>query len=99
MLVDVSGSVRRKVGRVIAEVGEGEFRRGVAALSGYDTEVLCLDDVIRVYSLWLEGRVRPPEAGRRAAGRYPTLPPRTADDPCVDVSRDSTRGKPALACE
>ena len=86
MLIEIEQSVRAKVGRVIAEVGEGEFRRGVATMTGYDTEVLSLDDVVCVYVMARRGRVRPPAAGRRAAALYPTLPPRTADDPCIDVS-------------
>ncbi len=86
MLVEVDPSMRVKVGRVIAEVGEGEFRRGVANMTGYDTEALSLNDVVCVYVMARQGRVRPPVAGRRAATLYPALPPRTADDPCLDVS-------------
>ena len=86
MLVEIEPSVLKRVDRVIAKVGEGEFRRGVADMTGYDTAALTLDDVVCVYVMARQGRVRPPAAGRRAAALYPTLPPRTADDPCADVS-------------
>ena len=43
-------------------------------------------NVVAVYVLARQGRVHPPSAGRRAVALYPSLPPRTADDPCVDVS-------------
>ena len=87
MPVEIAQSVRAKVEQIVADVGETEFRRGVAGLTGYDTDSLSLDDVVTVYVLARKGRVNPPEAGRRAAAAYPTLPPRTIDDPCVDVSR------------
>lgn len=90
MLVEIEPSVRTKVEGIVAEVGEAEFRRGVAGMTGFDTDVLSLDDVVTVYVLARQGRVQPPAAGRSAAAIYPTLPPRTADDPCVDVS-----GRPA----
>jgi hypothetical protein len=76
----------RRAQRIIAMVGEGEFRRAVHQMTQFDTEALSLDDVICVYVLALEGRVQPPGAGRRAAELYPTLPPGTADDPCVDLA-------------
>ena len=85
MLVGIEPSVRSKVEQIVADVGEAEFRRGVAGLTGYDTGSLSLDDVVTLYVPARQGRVHPPEAGRRAA--YPTLTPRTADHPCVDVSR------------
>lgn len=87
MPVEIAPSVRAKVEQIVADVGETEFRRGVAGLTGYDTDSLSIDDVVTVYVLARTGRVNPPEAGRRAAAAYPTLPPRTIDDPCVDVSR------------
>ena len=87
MLVEIAPSVRAKVEQIVADVGEAEFRRGVAGLTGYDTDSLSLDDVVTVYVLARKGRVNPPEAGRRAVAAFPTLPPRTIDDPCVDVSR------------
>jgi hypothetical protein len=86
MLVEIEPIVRTQVERIVADVGEGAFRRGVAEMSGFDTDALTLDDVVAVYVLARRGRLGPPAAGRRAAELYPTLPPRTADDPCVDVS-------------
>ena len=59
----------------------------MAGLTGYDTDLLSLDDVVTVYVLARQGRVHPPEAGRRAAAMFPPLLPGTIDDPCVDVSR------------
>ena len=87
MVVEIAPAARAKVEQIVADVGEAEFRRGVAGLTGYDTNSLSLDDVVTVYVLDRQGRVHPPEAGRRAAALYPALPPRTSDDPCVDVSR------------
>lgn len=87
MLVEINPSVRSKVERIMADVGEAEFRAGVATMTGFDIDALSLDDVVTVYVLARQGRVRPAAAGHRAAAMYPTLPPRTADDPCVDVSR------------
>jgi hypothetical protein len=75
----------RRAQRIIASVGEGEFRRAVHEMTQFDTEALSLDDVICVYVLALEGRVQPPGAGRRAVELYPTLPPCTEDDPCVSL--------------
>ena len=86
MLVEIEPSVRAKVESIVVEVGEAAFRRGVAGMTGFDTEVLSLDDVVTVYVLARQGRVQPAAAGRRAAAIYPALLPRTADDPCVDVS-------------
>ena len=87
MVIEIAPSVRAKVEQVVADVAEAEFRRGVAGLTGYDTESLSLDDVVIVYALARQGRVHPPEAGRRAAAAFPTFPPGTIDDPWVDVSR------------
>lgn len=75
----------RRAQRIIAAVGEDEFRRAVHEMTQFDTEALSLDDVICVYVLALEGRVQPPGAGRRAVELYSTLPPRTDDDPCVKI--------------
>jgi hypothetical protein len=75
----------RRARRMIASVGEDEFRRAVHEMTKFDTDALSLDDVICVYVLALEGRVQPPGAGRRAVELYPTLPPPTADDPCRKV--------------
>ena len=86
MMVEIEPLVREKVSRIVADVGETEFRRGVATMTGFDTDALSLDDVVTVYVLARQGRVHPPSAGRRAVALFPSLPPRTADDPCVDVS-------------
>ena len=86
MMVEIEPSVRAKVNRIVADVGEAEFRRGVATMTGFDTDALSIDDVVTVYVMARRGRVLPPENGRRAVALYPSLPPRTADDPCVDVS-------------
>ena len=85
-MVEIEPLVREKVSRIVADVGETEFRRGVATMTGFDTDALSLDDVVTVYVLARQGRVHPPSAGRRAVALFPSLPPRTADDPCVDVS-------------
>ncbi len=71
---------------IVADVGEDAFRRGAATMTGFDTESLSLDDVVAVYVLARQGRVGPPSAGRRAVAMFPSLPPPTVDDPCVDVS-------------
>jgi hypothetical protein len=85
MLFTIEPKDLRRAQRIIASVGEGEFRRAVHKMTQFDTEALSLDDVICVYVLALEGRVQPPGAGRRAVELYPTLPPATADDPCVSL--------------
>lgn len=86
MLAEIEPSMRAKVNKIVADVGEAEFRRGVGTMTGFDTDVLSLDDVVAVYVLARQGRVHSPAAGRRAVELYPSLPPRTADDPCADVS-------------
>lgn len=86
VLVTIQPSDLRRAERIIAKVGEGEFRRAVHEMTGFDTEALSLDDVICAYVLALEGRVQPPGAGRRAVELYPTLPPATEDDPCVELT-------------
>ena len=53
----------RRAQRIIAAVGEDEFRRAVHEMTQFDTEALSLDDVICVYVLALEGRVQPPGPG------------------------------------
>lgn len=85
VLVTIQPSDLRRAERIIAKVGEGEFRRAVHEMTKFNTEALSLDDVICVYVLALEGRVQPPGAGRRAVELYPHLPPRTDDDPCVKL--------------
>jgi hypothetical protein len=51
MPVEIETSVRAKVEVIVADVGESEFRRGVAAMTGFDTDALSLDDVVAVYVL------------------------------------------------
>ena len=89
MLFTIEPKDLRRARRIIATVGEDEFRKAVHELTQFDTEALSLDDVICVYVLALEGRVQPPGAGRRAVELYPSLPPRTEDDPCVKVGAAS----------
>jgi hypothetical protein len=85
VLVTIQPSDLRRAERIIAKVGESEFRRAVHEMTKFDTEALSLEDVICVYVLALKGRVQPPGAGRRAVALYPRLPPRTDDDPCVKL--------------
>lgn len=80
ILVDVKPSERARAQRIIGKVGEPEFRGAVERMTGWNIASFSLDDVVCVYVLALQGRVRPPEMGRAAAERHMTLPPRTADD-------------------
>ncbi len=89
MLFTIEPEDLRRAQRIIATVGEDAFRTAVHEMTGFDTEALSLDDVICVYVLALEGRVQPPGAGRRAMELYPSLPPRTDDDPCIKVGAPS----------
>lgn len=80
MLVEIDPTIRANVDRLIAKVGETEFRRGVAQMTRWDLDDMTLDDVACLYVLARQGRVGPPEAGPRAAALHATLPGRTADD-------------------
>ena len=80
MVVDIEPRVRARVEQLVAQVGGAEFRRGVAQMTRWDTEIRSLDDVICLYVLARRGRVAPPELGRRAVDVYPMLPGRTDDD-------------------
>ena len=80
LLDEVEPDVVARVRGLIAKVGEGEFRRGVATMTGWDTDSRDLDDVIFIYVMARRGRVRPAELGRRAVEVFPTLPGRTDDD-------------------
>ena len=80
MLIDIEPRVRSRVEQLIEQVGEDEFRRGVAQMTGFDTDVLDLGDVICVYVSAKRGRIGSPEVGRRAAALHQTLPGRTDDD-------------------
>lgn len=89
MIASIEPSDLKRAKRIIAVVGEGEFRQKVGVMTGFNTQALSLDDVICVYVYALEGRVQPPGAGRRAVELYPTLPPATDDDPCVKLGTGS----------
>jgi hypothetical protein len=80
MVVDIEPHVKARVAKLIAQVGEGEFRRGVAQMTRWDTEIRSLEDVICLYVMARRGRVAPPELGHRAVAVHETLPGRTADD-------------------
>jgi hypothetical protein len=80
MLVEVDPKIQANVYRLIAQVGETEFRRGVAQMTHWELHDMTLDDVACLYVLARQGRVGPPEAGRRAAAIHATLPGRTDDD-------------------
>lgn len=80
MLPEIEPRVRARVERLVTQIGEAEFRRGVAAMTRYAIESFSLDDVVCLYVLARQGRVRPPELGRRAAALHQTLPGRTDDD-------------------
>lgn len=87
MLIEIDESEQARAHRIIAAVGESEFRAAVGRMTAFDTDALTLDDVVCVYVMARHGRVRPPGAGHRAAVIFPTLPPPTADDPCVERTR------------
>jgi hypothetical protein len=72
--------VKARVLQLIDQVGEDEFRRGVAQFTRWDIDSMTLDEVIGLYVMARRGRVAPPEMGRRAVEVYPTLPGRTDDD-------------------
>lgn len=78
--MDIESRVKARVEQLIAEVGDKEFRRGVAGMTGFDTAALGLDDVICVYVLAKQGWDGSPQVGRRAAVLHQTLPGRTDDD-------------------
>lgn len=79
-LVDLAPTDHARARRIIAKVGEAEFRRGVAEMTEWEITDRTLNDVICLYVLGLQGRLRPIEMGRRAAKIHMTLPQRTADD-------------------
>ena len=80
MLTDIEPRVKARVHQLIEQVGEDEFRRGVAQFTRWDIDSMTLDEVIGLYVMARRGRVAPPEMGRRAVEVYPTLPGRTDDD-------------------
>ena len=80
MVVEIEPNVKARVEQLVAQVGEAEFRRGVAQMTGWDTELRSLDDVVCLYVLARRGRVAPPNMGRSAGEVHRTLPGRTDDD-------------------
>jgi hypothetical protein len=80
VLVDIEPRVRARVELLIGQVGETEFRRGVAQMTGWDTEIRSLDDVVCLYVMARRGRVARPEIGQRVAAIHQTLAGRTDDD-------------------
>jgi hypothetical protein len=80
VLVDIEPRVWARVELLIKQVGEAEFRRGVAQMTGWDTEIRSLDDVMCIYVMARRGRVRPSAMGQRVAAVLDTLPGRTDDD-------------------
>ncbi len=80
MLVEIEPRVVARVRELIGEVGEAEFRRGVATMTRWDTDIRSLDDVIYLYVMARRGKVRPPEIGQRVAASLHTFPGRTDDD-------------------
>ena len=79
-VVDIEPNVKARVDQLIAQVGEAEFRRGVARMTRWDTEIRSLDDVICLYMLARRGRAASPEMGHRAVEVHQSLPGRTDDD-------------------
>ena len=80
MLIDIEPRVKARVQLLIGQVGEVEFRRGVAEFTRWRIDSMSIDEVIGLYVMARRGRVHPPEAGRRAAEIHMTLPGRTDDD-------------------
>ena len=80
MVVDIEPNVKARVEQLAAQVGEAEFRRGVAQMTGWDTELRSLEDVVCLYVLARRRRVAPPDMGRSAVEVHRTLPGRTDDD-------------------
>ena len=97
MLIEIDESERARAHRIIAAVGESEFRAAVGRMTAFDTDALTLDDVVSVYVMARHGRVRPRGAGHRAASIFPTLPPPTADDPCVERTRSPGASRTAVS--
>jgi hypothetical protein len=60
MLVEIEPRVVARVRQLIDQVGEAEFRRGVAQMTRWDTEIRSLDAVIELYVMAKRGRVAPP---------------------------------------
>jgi hypothetical protein len=80
VLTDIEPRVKARVEQLIAQVGEDEFRRGVAQFTRWHVESMSRDEVIGLYVMARRGRVHPPEVGRRGAEIHVTLPGRTEAD-------------------
>ena len=80
MLTEIEPRVKARVEQIIAQVGEDEFRRGVAQFTRWHIGSMSLDEVIGLYVMARRGRVHPPEVGRRAAAIHMTFPGCTDDD-------------------
>jgi hypothetical protein len=93
LLIDDEPKVIARVKQLIERVGEVEFRRGVAQMTRWDTEIRTLDEVMELYALAKRGRVAPPEWGHRAVQAHQTLPGRTEDD-CGFRDREGRRMTP-----
>ena len=74
MLFDIDPRTRTTVDGLVDELGEHEFRRRVSVVTRHDTASLSLDNVVCLFVAARRCGVHPPEAGRRAAVLYPTLP-------------------------
>lgn len=80
MLTDIEPRVKTRVQQLIEQVGEDEFRRGVARFTRWHIDSMTLDEVIGLYVMARRGRLHPPERTHRALALLPTLPGRTDDD-------------------
>ena len=74
MLFDIDPRTRTTVDGLVDELGEHKFRRRVSVVTRHDTASLSLGNVVCLFVAARRCRVHPPEAGRRAAVLYPTLP-------------------------
>ena len=79
MLTEIEPRVKARVEQLIEEVGEAEFRRGVAQFTRWHVESMDLDEVIGLYVMARRGRVHPPEVGRRGALVHMSIPESTDD--------------------
>ena len=74
MLVEIDPKIRANVDRLVAQVGETEFRRGVAHMTRWELDDMSLDDVASLYVLARQGRVGPPDRAKK----WPDRPMRFA---------------------
>lgn len=79
MLTEIEPRVKARVEQLIEQVGEDEFRRGVAQFTRWSIDSMHLDEVIGLYVMARRGRVHPPEVGRRGASVHVSLPDSTDD--------------------